>query len=147
VLYGADTQGNVFGWDAASGETLWTAAAALDHGGQDGRAITPDGIRGLVLSADGARLAAATARGVHVWDAASGAALASWAFPGTKTSVVGVGFAEGDRHVVVQKSGRYMPPTVRYSSFDETGQRTGMSERLETGGYQRAPTVFLMAIP
>ena len=147
VLYGADTQGHVTAWDAASGETLWTATAALDHGGQDGRAKTPDGIRSLTVSDSGTRIGAATARGAHVWDAGTGAPLASWAFPGTKTSVVNVAFAEDAEHVIVIKSGRYVPPTVRYSSYDDAGRRTGLQHRETTDGYWGAPTVILLAMP
>ncbi|MEL6615370.1 MAG: hypothetical protein AAFQ43_06505 [Bacteroidota bacterium] len=147
TLYGADTQGNVFAWDAASGAVLWSGAVPLDHGGEDGRAVKPDAIRALRLSNDGARLAAATTQRVTVWDAASGAEEVSWAIPRRKTSVIGVGFAPGGEHVAVMNSGRYVPPSVRYSSFDETGQYTGASEKLDVDGYQRAPTVFLLAMP
>ncbi|OZC04456.1 WD40 repeat domain-containing protein [Rubricoccus marinus] len=147
TLYGTDAQGNVTGWDAASGEALWSGTAPLDHDGRDGRAVRPDEIRQLAVSDDGARVAVATTAGAFVWDAASGERLASWAIPRTKTSVVGVGFAPGGDHVAVMSSGRYVPPTVRYSSFDENGERTGMAERADFEGYQRAPTVFLMAMP
>lgn len=147
TLYGTDAQGHVTAWDATEGTTRWTATAALDHGGEDGRSITPDGLRALAVSPDGARVVAASARGVHVWDTASGEPLAAWVFPGTATSVTAVGFAPEGRHVVVQKSGRYTPPGVRYSNFDHSGQRTVTSTMHRTAGRKASPTVFLLGLP
>lgn len=147
VLYGADTQGHLVAWDAVSGTPLWQATVPLDHGGQDGRSITPDGIRALALSDDGARLAAATARGAGAWEAVSGRAVASWVFPGTATSVIAVGFAPDGRYLAVKKSGRFTPPGVRYSSFDANGRPTSVPYREQTEGRKRAPTVFLLRVP
>lgn len=147
TLFGADTRGTVTAWDATTGETLWDGMVALDHGGEDGRAVTPDGVRALAVSPDGSRVAAAGARGVSVWDAASGESVAEWAFPKGKTSVIDIAFAPDGQHVAVTKSGRYIPSSVRYSSFDENGQRTSTPEMQRTEAQQNPPTVFLMALP
>lgn len=133
VLLGADPLGNVTAWSSATGDALWSST--LDAA-----------IRDLVLSPNGQHLAASNAHGVRVLDAATGEVTADWQFPG-KTSVVGLAFAPDNRHVAVRKSGRYMPSTVRYSSFDEDGQRTNVPFRERTDAYVNDQTVFLMQLP
>ena len=133
VLLGADPLGNVTAWRSTTGELLWSTT--LDAA-----------IRDLVLSHDGQHVAASSAEGVRVLNLATGAVAADWQFPG-KTSVVGLAFAPDSRHVAVRKSGRYMPSTVRYSSFDEDGQRTNVPFRERTDAYVNDQTVFLMRLP
>lgn len=133
VLMGADPLGHVTAWRSTTGETLWSAT--LDAS-----------VRDLALSPDGQLVAASSAHGVRVLDVASGDPLADWQFPG-KTSVVGLAFAPDSRHVAVRKSGRYMPSTVRYSSFDEHGRRSTVPYMERTDAYVRNQTVVLMRIP
>ncbi|GAB5537266.1 MAG: hypothetical protein Rubg2KO_35150 [Rubricoccaceae bacterium] len=133
TLLGADPLGNVTAWRSDTGESLWSTT--LDAA-----------IRDLALSPDGQLVAAPSAHGVRVLDIATGQVTADWQFPG-KTSVVGLAFAPDSRHVAVRKSGRYMPSTVRYSSFDENGQRTDIPFKDRTEGYVNDQTVFLMGLP
>lgn len=133
VLLGADPLGNVTAWRSSTGESLW--ATTLDAA-----------IRDLALSSDGQLVAASSAHSVRVVDIGTGETAADWQFPG-KTSVVGLAFAPDSRHVAVRKSGRYMPSTVRYSSFDENGQRSEIPFKDRTEAYVNDQTVFLMRLP
>jgi len=133
VLMGADPVGNVTAWRTTTGESIWSTT--LDAG-----------IRDLALSPDGQLVAASSAHGLRVLDIATGEVVADWKFPG-KTSVVGLAFAPDGRHVAVRKSGRYMPSTVRYSSFDENGQRSDIPFKDRTEAYVNDQTVFLMRLP